>query len=236
MTQLENRRVLVTGASSGIGAATVRALRGAGARVAAGARRVDRLDADVPLALDVTDETSVRAAVTATVASLGGLDLVVHAAGIMPVGPVLGADVTDWRRTLDTNVLGLMLVTHAALPHLIEAGAADLVAISSVGGRETFPGAAVYHASKFAVTGFSDSLRKEISTTGVRVSVVEPGFTDTELPASITVGTVRESIEGLMAGQRNLDSADVAASILHIVSQPPHVVVNNLQVRPLAQL
>ncbi|WP_305784667.1 SDR family oxidoreductase [Symbioplanes lichenis] len=234
-SSLKDRHALVTGASSGIGAATVRALREAGARVAAGARRTDRLDADLALPLDVTDESSVRAAVAAAADGLGGLDLVVNAAGVMPVGPVLGADVADWRRTLDTNVLGLMLVTHAALPHLQAAGSADLVNISSIGGRETFPGAAVYHASKFAVNGFSESLRKEIQPTGVRVSIVEPGFTATELPAGITVAAVRESIEGVMAVQRNLDAADVAAAILHIVSQPPHVVVNQLQVRPLAQ-
>ncbi|GAA1657789.1 SDR family NAD(P)-dependent oxidoreductase [Actinoplanes couchii] len=237
---MKNRRVLVTGASSGIGAATARTLHQAGARVAAGARRTDRLTGDLRLSLDVTDEVSVRAAVDAVVTEFGGLDLVVNAAGIMPLGPVLGADVTDWRRCLDTNVLGLMLVTHAALPHLARAagqgGTADIVNIASVGGRETFPGSSAYNASKWAVVGFSEALRKEISPAGVRVSLVEPGFTDTELPASITDDTIRASIEDLVAGQKNLDSDEVAAAIAYITGQPAHVLINQLQVRPVSQL
>ncbi|MCY1138997.1 SDR family NAD(P)-dependent oxidoreductase [Actinoplanes sp. Pm04-4] len=233
---LKNRRALVTGASSGIGAATVRALRDAGARVAAGARRTGRLDGDLNLALDVTDEASIRTAVAAAAKEFGGLDLVVNAAGIMPLGPVLGADVTTWRHALDTNLLGLMLVTHAALPHLAEAGGGDVVTISSVGGRETFAGAAAYNATKFGVCAFSDAFRKEISDRGIRVSVVEPGYTATELPASIGDPAIRDGVEGVMAGQRNLDSEDVAASILHVVSRPAHVVVNELQVRPLSQI
>ena len=108
--------------------------------------------------------------------------------------------------------------------------------ISSVGGRETYPGAAVYHASKFAVNGFSDSLRQEISPAGVRVSIVEPGFTATDLTASITVDHVRTQIEDVMAAQRNLDSTDVADAIVHLVSRPAHVLTNTLQVRPLSQL
>src|SRR5689334_25258040 len=156
------RRALVTGASSGIGAATVRALRDSGARVAAAARRTDRLDGDLNLTLDVTDEASIRTAVDTAVAGLGGLDLVVNAAGVMPLGPVLGADPATWRRALDTNLLGLMLVTHAALPHL-DGDTKDIVNISSIGGRETYPGAAAYHATKFGLYGFSDALRKEVA-------------------------------------------------------------------------
>ncbi|MBL7255440.1 SDR family oxidoreductase [Paractinoplanes lichenicola] len=233
--ELKNRRALVTGASSGIGAAVVRALRDEGARVAAAARRTDQLGGDLNLALDVTDESAIRAAVAAATGEFGGLDLVVNAAGIMPLGPVLGADVTTWRRCLDTNLLGMMLVTHAALPHLVEAGAADIVNISSIGGRETYPGAAAYHASKFGLYGFSDALRKELTGDGVRVSVVEPGYTETGLFGSIGDSALQAGIEGAMAAQRNLDPGDVAAAVLHIVSRPPHVVVNNLQIRPSVQ-
>ncbi|MBB4693976.1 SDR family oxidoreductase [Paractinoplanes abujensis] len=233
--ELKNRHALVTGASSGIGAATVLALHEAGAVVAAGARRTDRLGGDLNLTLDVTDESSIRAAVAAAVAEFGRLDLLVNAAGIMPLGPVLGADVTTWRQCLDTNLLGMMLVTHAALPHLVEAGAADIVTVSSIGGRETYPGAAAYHASKFGLYGFSESLRKELTGDGVRVSVVEPGYTETELFGSIGDAGLQAGIEGVLAGQRNLDPADVAAAVLHIVSRPPHVVVNNLQIRPSVQ-
>ncbi|MBU2666084.1 SDR family oxidoreductase [Actinoplanes bogorensis] len=165
----------------------------------------------------------------------GGLDLIVNAAGIMPLAPVLDADVATWRRAVDTNLLGLMLVTHAALPHLIEAAPADIVNISSIGGRETFPGAAAYHATKFGVLGFSESLRKELTTTGVRVSVVEPGYTETELFTSIGDRERQQALEDVMATQQNLTGADVAAAILHIVSRPPHVVVNAVQVRPTVQ-
>ncbi len=237
---LDGRRVLVTGASSGIGAATAQTLRKAGARVAVAARRTDRLDGDLRLTLDVTDEAAVRAAVGTTVAELGGLDLVVNAAGLMPLGPVLGADTAQWRRVLDTNVLGLMLVTHAALPHLLEAagrgGPADLVNISSIGGRETFPGSAAYHASKFAVHGFSDSLRKEVGASGVRVSLIEPGFVDTELPDSIGDPAIEANVRQMITGlNRILDPADVAAAIAHLVAQPAHVLINEFQIRPTAQ-
>ncbi|MBM2615591.1 SDR family NAD(P)-dependent oxidoreductase [Actinoplanes sp. LDG1-06] len=231
---LKNRRALVTGASSGIGAATVQALREAGAQVAAAARRTDRLDGDLNLTLDVTDEASIRTAVDAAAADFGGLDLVVNAAGIMPLGPVAGADTTIWRRCLDTNLLGMMLVTHAALPHLT-GDARDIVNISSIGGRETYPGAAVYHATKFGLYGFSDALRKELAPSGVRVSVVEPGYTDTELFTSIGDPERQAALAGVMATQRNLAGADVAAAILHIVSRPPHVLVNNVQIRPSIQ-
>ncbi|WP_250030747.1 SDR family oxidoreductase [Paractinoplanes maris] len=233
--ELKNRRALVTGASSGIGAATVRALRDAGAQVAAAARRTGPLRGDLNLSLDVTDESSIRAAVDAAAGEFGGLDLIVNAAGIMPLGPVLGADTGSWRRALDTNLLGLMLVTHAALPHL-EGDRKDVVTISSIGGRETHPGAAVYNATKFGVYAFSDALRKELTTAGIRVSVVEPGYTDTELFASIGDAGRQATLEGVMAGQRNLDGADVAAAILHIVSRPPHVLINSLQIRPSIQI
>jgi NADP-dependent 3-hydroxy acid dehydrogenase YdfG len=252
-TALRDRRALVTGASSGIGAATARALAAAGADVAVGARRADRLDdivreivtaggRAVAVTLDVTDEESSRAAVDVAVREFGGLDLVVNVAGVMLLGPVAGANTDEWRRTLDTNVLGLMLVTHAALPHLLSghpgtaAGVRDIVNVSSVAGRLSFAGSAAYNASKWAVNGFSEALRQEVTGQGVRVSVVEPGAVDTELTDHITHEDARGTTEQWYASMRTLAADDVAAAIVHIVSLPAHVAFNEVLVRPTDQI
>lgn len=244
--RLEGRVALVTGASSGIGEATALALAAEGARVALGARRVDRLEALAArirgeggavtvLELDVTDESQAAAAVERTVAELGGLDIVVNNAGVMLLGPIVGADTEDWRRMLSVNVLGLMYVTHAALPVLLERGGGDIVNISSVAGRRVGAGAGVYHASKWAVNAFTESLRQEVTARGVRVSVVEPGVVLTELTDHITDAGVRESTKAYVGGMRALQPADIAEAILYVVSQPSHVSVNEVLVRPSDQ-
>ena len=184
--RLEGKVALVTGASSGIGEATAVALAAEGAKVALAARRQDRLEAlerklarAVPRRrrrpLDVTDEQACRDAVSATRDRLGGLDIVINNAGLMLLGPILDADTEDWRRMIHTNVLGLMYLTHAALPHLVGQGSGDIVNISSVAGRVARLGSGVYNASKWGVNAFTESLRQEVTERGVRVSVVEPG-------------------------------------------------------------
>ncbi|MGX5655479.1 SDR family NAD(P)-dependent oxidoreductase [Geodermatophilus nigrescens] len=237
---------LVTGASSGIGEATAVALADAGAAVAVGARRADRLEAlagrlrdsgarVLTLDLDVTDEASCRAAVARTREELGGLDVLVNNAGVMLLGTIVGADVEDWRRMLSTNVLGLMYMTHAAIDGMVEQGSGDVVNISSVAGRTARKGAGVYNASKWAVNAFSESLRQEVTTRGVRISLVEPGAVATELTDHITQPEAKAASQRMAAEMTPLQAEDVARAIAYVVGQPPHVAVNEVLVRPTAQ-
>ena len=243
---LAGRVALVTGASSGIGEATALALAGAGAAVAIGARRSDRLASlagrlqesgaqVLPLELDVTDERACADAVRRTRAELGGLDVLVNNAGVMLLGTIAGADPEDWRRMMQTNVLGLMYMTHAALDGMVEQGSGDIVNMSSVAGRTVRKGAGVYNASKWAVNAFSESLRQEVTGRGVRVSLVEPGAVTTELTSHITQPEAKAAAERMHAGMRALEADDIARAVVYVVSQPPHVAVNEVLVRPTDQ-
>jgi NADP-dependent 3-hydroxy acid dehydrogenase YdfG len=243
---LDGKVALVTGASSGIGEATAVALAEAGAAVAIGARRKDRLDAlaarlrdggttVLPLDLDVTDEAACRDAVRRTREELGGLDVLVNNAGVMLLGTIVGADTEDWRRMLHTNVLGLMYMTHAAIEGMVEQGSGDVVNISSVAGRTARSGAGVYNASKWGVNAFSESLRQEVTGRGVRISLVEPGAVATELAGHITQEAAREATRSMVESMRTLQSEDIARAILYVVSQPPHVAINEVLVRPTDQ-
>ncbi len=243
---LDGKVALVTGASSGIGEATAIALAEAGAAVAIGARRKDRLDAlaaklrdggarVLQLDLDVTDEQACIAAVARTREELGGLDVLVNNAGVMLLGTIVGADTEDWRRMLDTNVLGLMYMTHAAIEGMIEQGSGDVVNISSVAGRTARKGAGVYNASKWAVNAFSESLRQEVTGRGVRIGLVEPGAVATELSSHITQPDAKAAAERTHATMRRLQSEDIARAVLYLVTQPPHVAINEVLVRPTDQ-
>jgi NADP-dependent 3-hydroxy acid dehydrogenase YdfG len=243
---LSGQVALVTGASSGIGAATALALAEAGASVAIGARRRDRLDelsgqlrergtAVLPLDLDVTDERSCANAVARTREELGGLDVLVNNAGVMLLGTIVGADPEDWRRMIDTNVFGVLYMTAAAIDGMVEQGSGDIVNISSVAGRVARLGSGVYNASKWAVNAFSESLRQEVTERGVRISLVEPGAVDTELRTHITQAEAKASSAKYAEGIRQLQSEDVARAIVYVVTQPAHVAVNEVLVRPTDQ-
>ncbi|MEV6966557.1 SDR family NAD(P)-dependent oxidoreductase [Hamadaea sp. NPDC051192] len=241
-TNLTEKVVLVTGASSGIGEATALALSKAGARVAVGARRTDRLrslvdDASgemLALDLDVTDQPSVEAAVAATLARFGRLDVLVNNAGVMLSGPILGADTTEWIRMVETNLLGSMFAVHAALPHLVETRGA-VVQISSTSGRTASAASAVYAATKFGITAFSEALRQEVTAQGVRVIVVEPGFVATELADHITDQAIRSLAQDMARSMRTLRPEDIAGAILYALAQPEHVAVNEILIRPTDQ-
>jgi clavulanate-9-aldehyde reducatase len=241
---LEGRVAAVTGASSGIGAATALALSQAGAAVAIGARRGDRLTAlaerlegrCVSREVDVTDEDRARAFVQAAYDELGGLHILVNNAGVMLLGPVVGADTAEWRRMIDVNLLGLLYCTHAALPLIERSGGGDIVNISSVAGRRAAAGAAVYNMTKFGVHAFSEALRQEALHAQIRVTIVAPGFVDTELQ-----GHTRNPVV-LRATERDreeigevLTAEDIAGEILHAVTRPPHACVNEVLVRPTRQ-
>jgi NADP-dependent 3-hydroxy acid dehydrogenase YdfG len=246
---LEGTVALVTGASSGIGAATASALAAQGATVAVAARRRDRLDvvADgirdqggtaLVLECDVTDEQQATGAVERTVSELGRLDTLINNAGVMLLGPVAGAPVREWQRMVELNVLGLLYCAHAALPHLLRAAeggprqVADMVNISSVAGRAARNGNGVYSLTKHGVGAFSESLRLEVTRRYVRVSLVEPGATATEL-ASHNRPEVLQGIRNQF-GQR-MEAEDIADAITYIVTRPRHVAVNEMLIRPTEQ-
>jgi NADP-dependent 3-hydroxy acid dehydrogenase YdfG len=239
---LEGKVVLVTGASSGIGQATALALSKAGARVAVGARRADRLKTlaeDAPgevlvLELDVTDRQSVQDAVEATIERFGALDALVNNAGIMLSGMILGADTTEWTRMVETNLLGSMYAVHAALPHLLESKGA-VVQISSTSGRTASAASGVYAATKFGITAFSEALRQEITAQGVRVIVVEPGFVSTELASHITDPGIQAMAKTMAESMRTLQPEDIAGAVLYALTQPEHVAVNEILIRPTDQ-
>lgn len=239
---LEGKIVLVTGASSGIGQATALALSKAGARVAVGARRTDRLKdlaqdtrgEILVVELDVTDEQSVQAAVAATVERFGALDAVVNNAGIMLSGAILGADTTEWTRMIETNLLGSMYTVHAALPHLLESKGA-VVQISSTSGRISSAAGGVYAATKFGITAFAEALRQEVTTQGVRVVVVEPGFVSTELTSHITDPNMQAAAKNMAESMRTLQPEDIAAAVVYALTQPAHVAVNEILIRPTDQ-
>jgi NADP-dependent 3-hydroxy acid dehydrogenase YdfG len=248
---LAGTTALVTGASSGIGAATAVALGRQGARVALVARRKDRLDAvaeriraqgAVALALeaDISDRRQATAAVERAVADLGRLDTLVNNAGIMLLGPALGSSLEDWERMVTLNLMGSLYITHAALPHLVSAAAAsprrvaDLVSISSTAGRIARPGAAVYALTKFGLGAFSESLRQELIGQRVRVSVVEPGTVDTELVSHVRED-IREAARSQVESIEPLLPEDIADAVVHIVTRDRRVAVNEVLVRAAEQ-
>jgi NADP-dependent 3-hydroxy acid dehydrogenase YdfG len=247
MASLEGKVVAITGASSGIGEATALAAVEAGAIVSLAARREDRIDAlakrindgggrAIALKTDVADESSARAFVQQTYEQLGSLDVLVNNAGVMLLGPVAGADVNEWRQMIDVNILGLLYCTHAVLPVMGEQGGGHIVNVSSVAGRKATMGGAVYNFTKFGVTGFSEALRQEALHAKVRVTVIEPGFVDTELQGHNTNPMVQDAIENMrkQTGQL-LQATDIAAAIIYAISAPPHVDVAELMIVPTGQ-
>jgi NADP-dependent 3-hydroxy acid dehydrogenase YdfG len=247
---LDGTVALVTGASSGIGAATAAALAGQGAAVALAARRGDRLEAvaaDITgqggialvLECDVTDEQQAATAVQRTVAELGRLDTLINNAGVMLLGPVAGAPLPEWQQMVQLNVLGLLYCAHAALPHLLAAAGsgprqvADMVNISSVAGRAARNGNGVYSLTKHGIGAFSESLRQEVTGRYVRVSLVEPGATDTELASHN-----RPEVLDIMRSQfgQTMEPDDIAGAITYIVTRPRHVAINEVLIRPTEQV
>jgi clavulanate-9-aldehyde reducatase len=241
---LDGRVAVVTGASSGIGAATVRALSEAGASVALGARRTERLQSladslDGPALVrevDVADEEQARAFVQAAHEELGGLDVLVNNAGVMLLGPVADANTEEWRQMIDVNLLGLLYCTHAALPLMGSSGGGDVVNVSSVAGRRADAGAAVYNMTKFGVHAFSEALRQEALHSNIRVTTVASGFVETELQGHNTNPLVRTAMERHREQIGDvLRPEDIADAIVHAVTRPAHVCVNEVVVRPTNQ-
>ena len=250
-TSLDGTVALITGASSGIGEATARALAAQGAKVAVAARRLELLErlaseigghghTALAIEADIADQDQAIATVDRTVEELGRLDIVVNNAGVMLLGPIQDAPTEEWDRMIDLNLKGLINTTHAALPHLLaaaegsERGCADVVNISSVAGRVARAGSGVYNLTKHGVGAFSESFRQEFASRKVRSTLIEPGAVDTELTDHLRDG-VKERVRERFTGVRVLEAADVADAIAYAVTRPWHVSLNEVLIRPTEQ-
>ncbi|HYJ22458.1 MAG TPA: SDR family NAD(P)-dependent oxidoreductase [Solirubrobacterales bacterium] len=249
---LEGTVALVTGASSGIGEATALALASHGAKVGITGRRLERLErlaariggeGHTALAIqsDITAAGQAVEAVERTADELGRIDIIVNNAGQMLLGPIEDAPTEEWERMIDLNLKGLILTTHAALPHLLaaaensERGCADVVNISSVAGRIARAGSGVYNLTKFGVGAFSESLRQEFAGRKVRSTLIEPGAVATELTDHLRDG-VREKVRERFVDMKTLESEDIADAIAYAVTRPWHVSLNEILIRPTEQV
>lgn len=243
---LHGRVALVSGASSGIGEATAFELARAGAKVAIAARRKDRLealasrirdeggDAQILIA-DYSREEDAQRSVREAEDHFGRLDILINNAGVMYLEPVIEADLGRWRHMIELNLLGLIAATQAALPGMKQRHDGHIVNVSSTAGRFAHQTVAGYAATKFGVVGFSEALRKEVYKDNIRVTVVEPGVVDTELREHVANEAARNSIKAWAESLRQLKSEDVARAIVFAVSQPSHVNINEILIRPTDQ-
>ena len=233
--------VAVTGASSGIGAAIARSLSARGARVVLGARRVDRMAALVTdicssggvasaYALDVTQRASMERFVAETIALHGRIDVLVNNAGVMPLSRMDVLDVDGWEQTIDVNVKGVLYGIAAVLPHMQRQSRGHIVNIASIGAHRSYPGAAVYCASKYAVWAISDGLRQELLDGALRITTVSPGTTESELAEHITDPAAADAMRAYRA--ITIAPEAVAEAVAYALSQPPEVSVSEVVVRP----
>ena len=233
MAELEGKTAIVTGASSGIGAAIARVLADAGAKVAGGARRVDELQTEVALELDVADPASCERFATAAVEGLGGLDILVNNAGLGLGRDSFDASSEDDEETvLETNVHGLLRMTRLCLPHIRDGG--HIVNMGSIAGRQPYDNAAVYIASKYAVRGFTYALREDLLGRPIHLTTVDPGLVETNF-SRVRFRGDEEKASAVYANVEPLRPEDVAACVLFAVTRPPHVNVDELVVKALAQ-
>jgi hypothetical protein len=234
---LRGKTALVTGASSGIGAATVRALTSQGVTVAAGARRVDRLgelgDAVVGRRLDVTDRASCEEFVEAAVVALGGIDILVNNAGLaLGRDPFWESTEDDEHTVIETNVTGLIRMTRLCLPHIRDGG--HIVNLGSVAGRQAYPNAALYVASKFAVRGFTYALREDLLGRPIRITTVDPGLVESEFSRVRFRGDADQAA-AVYQGVEPITPEEVAECIVFALTRPPHVNIDELVIKALAQ-
>ncbi|WP_336922569.1 SDR family NAD(P)-dependent oxidoreductase [Aquipuribacter sp. SD81] len=232
---------VVTGASSGIGEASARALAAAGFHVVVAARRVERLEALAAelggraVRLDVTDDASV-AALAEAVADLPSVDCVVHSAGgALGLEPVLDSDLDRWQRMFDSNVLGVARVTQALAPRLRASGRGHVVVIGSIAGSEVYPGGAGYAAAKHAVRAVTETLRWELHTEGIRVSEVAPGMVHTPEFSLVRFDGDAERAAKVYEGARPVHAEDVAEVVAFVATRPPHVDIDRVVVKPVGQ-
>ena len=243
---IKDKVAIITGASSGIGYATALALSKAGAKVAIGARRIDKL-ADLEnkikenngevfsQKLDVTKNDECVSFVNNVLEKWGSVDILVNNAGLMPLSFVKNLKIDEWDQMIDVNIKGVLYCTGAVVTHMLEKKSGHIVNISSVAGRIVFPAGSVYCATKHAITAFSEGLREELSVRkNIRVTCIEPGVVSTELTNTIT----DESLQGFVENakkMKTLQADDIANAILYAVESPSHVNVNEILIRPTTQ-
>ncbi len=243
---IKDKVAIITGASSGIGYATALALSKAGAKVAIGARRVDRLEelakkisADggevFYQKLDVTQRSECENFAKAVLEKWGSIDILVNNAGLMPLSLFKSLKVDEWDRMIDVNIKGVLYSTASVILHMKEKKSGHIVNLSSVAGRTVFPTGTVYCATKHAITAFSEGLRQEFSArSNIRVTSIEPGVVSTELTDTIT----DESLQGFIENAKKMEALqakDIANAILYAVESPSHVNVNEVLIRPTTQ-
>ena len=240
---LAGRVALVTGASSGIGAATALALASAGASVAAVARRADRLGALVQrieaaggralaLPADVADEREAKGVIQETIQRLGRLDILINSAGVIQAGDVENADTAQWRRVLEVNLLATLYTSQAAIGPMRAQGGGDIVNVSSTAGRRASAVYNPYAVSKFGLTAMSEGMRQEVGRHGIRVCIIEPGATTTEVSEAITDPVHRKLIREHISKEGAMKPEDIAAAIVFVVCLPPRANVSELLIRP----
>jgi 3-hydroxy acid dehydrogenase / malonic semialdehyde reductase len=230
---LEGKTAIVTGASSGIGAATARALQQEGVRVAGGARRVEQAVGDVVLSLDVTDPESCEKFVAEAVERLEGLDILVNGAGLaLGREPFTNSTEEDEDVVLETNVNGLLRMTRLCLPHLRDGG--HIVNLGSVAGRQAYESGAVYITSKFAVRGFTYALREDLLGRPIRLTTVDPGLVETDF-SRVRFRGDEEKAKAVYEGVEAVQPEDVADCVIFALTRPPHVNIDEIVVKALAQ-
>jgi 3-hydroxy acid dehydrogenase / malonic semialdehyde reductase len=244
---MTKRTVVVTGASSGIGEACAHAFAAAGDRLVLVARRGDRLEAlaamlaeahgteSLPVELDVRDRDAVRATLGALPDAWRDVDVLVNSAGLAAgLAPVQDADPDDWDRMIETNVRGVLSVTRALLPNMIERGSGHIINVGSIAGRAAYPGGSVYCASKAALDRITSGMRMDLLGTGLRVSTVDPGMVETEFSVVRFHGD-RERADRVYAGLQPLSGADIADAIVWVAGRPANVVIADMMILPVAQ-
>jgi NADP-dependent 3-hydroxy acid dehydrogenase YdfG len=240
---LSGKVALVTGASSGIGEATAIELARAGATVAVAARRADRLaglverieEADgkaLALAGDMTVEAEAIKAVEDTVAQLGRIDILINSAGVMQAGGIEGADLDEYRRVFDINVFATVYCCQAAVPHMLRQGGGDIINITSLAGRKGGPETSSYSASKHAANSLTDAMRQELGNRNIRVAILMPGATTTEVGDSITNPNWRKAIQAHVSKDGAVQPSEVGETLVFMLAMPRHVNISEISIRP----
>jgi len=241
--EIENKVVVITGGSSGLGAETARHLVRAGAKVVLGARRLDRLQAlatelglgdESFVQTDVTDPTQVQALVARAVETYGRIDVLLNNAGVMPLSPLELLRMDEWNQTIDVNIKGVLYGIGAALPHMKAQKSGQIINVSSVAGHIVSAGGVVYSASKFAVRAISEGLRKEVKPYNIRSTILSPGAVDTELPASTKAEGMVQAMQTFYE-HNAIPASSFARCVLFAISQPEDVDINEILFRPTRQ-
>lgn len=243
---IRNKVVIVTGASSGIGYATALELSKAGAKVAAGARRVEKLETlknevqksggeIIVKKLDVTKKEDCDSFINLVTKTWNHIDILINNAGIMPLSFFKNLKLSEWEQMIDVNLKGVLYCTAAVIPSMITKKSGHIVNISSVAGRIVFPAGSVYCATKHAVTAFSEGLRQELSQRyNIKVTCIEPGVVSTELPNTITDKSLESFVESVKE-MESLKAEDIANAIIYSLDSPQYLNINEILLRPLSQ-